>query len=168
MKQKKDINTNVCGLCGKKTNLTKTKCCNNWICNDIELPKSKSCHRKHMSYTVCAAHYREGHSGDWKSCKKCAELWEKEDYVWYATNEYNFEKLENPPEYEPTRCSGCNKILDLINEVVIRGANKKKYCLKCEMKKESKPKPEKPQIKNDKIIEVDFKKLMAEKKSKQK
>ena len=121
-----------------------------------------------MSYTVCAAHYHEGHSGHWKSCKECAELWEKEDYVWYATNEYNFEKLENPPEYEPTRCSGCNKILDLINEVVISGSNKKKYCLKCEMKKESKPKSEKPQIKNDKIIEVDFKKLMAEKKSKQK
>ncbi len=28
-------------------------------------------------------------------------------YVWYGTNEYNFERLENPPEFEPTLCSKC-------------------------------------------------------------
>ena len=27
-----------------------------------------------------------------------------EDYVWYGTNEYNFEKLPDPPAYEPTKC----------------------------------------------------------------
>jgi hypothetical protein len=26
-------------------------------------------------------------------------------YLWYGTNEYNFEKLPNPPAYEPTKCS---------------------------------------------------------------
>jgi hypothetical protein len=34
-------------------------------------------------------------------------------YVWYATNEYNFEKLENPPSYEPTKCSKCGCVVSL-------------------------------------------------------
>jgi hypothetical protein len=37
-------------------------------------------------------------------------------YVWYATNEYNFEKLENPPDYEPTRCSQCGRVIRLSEE----------------------------------------------------
>ncbi|MDO8281846.1 MAG: hypothetical protein Q7U10_04370 [Thermodesulfovibrionia bacterium] len=36
-----------------------------------------------------------------------------EMYVWYGTNEYNFEKLENPPAYEPTKCSQCGIIINL-------------------------------------------------------
>ena len=34
-------------------------------------------------------------------------------YVWYGTNEYNFEKLKNPPTYEPTRCSECKTVIAL-------------------------------------------------------
>jgi len=34
-------------------------------------------------------------------------------YVWYGTNEYNFEKLENPPAYKPTKCSRCGIIIKL-------------------------------------------------------
>jgi hypothetical protein len=34
-------------------------------------------------------------------------------YVWYGTNEYNFEKLPNPPEYEPTRCADCGMVIRL-------------------------------------------------------
>jgi transposase len=34
-------------------------------------------------------------------------------YVYYGTNEYNFEKLENPPEYEPTTCSKCGTVIVL-------------------------------------------------------
>lgn len=37
-------------------------------------------------------------------------------YVWYGTNEYNFEKLESPPEYEPTKCSRCKRIIVLGEE----------------------------------------------------
>jgi hypothetical protein len=37
-------------------------------------------------------------------------------YVWYGTNEYNFVKLENPPEYEPTRCTKCGRIIKLAEE----------------------------------------------------
>lgn len=36
-----------------------------------------------------------------------------EMYVYYGTNEYNFEKLENPPEYEPTKCSQCGAVIVL-------------------------------------------------------
>ncbi len=34
-------------------------------------------------------------------------------YVWYGTNEFNFEKLPNPPEYEPTHCADCGKVIRL-------------------------------------------------------
>ena len=34
-------------------------------------------------------------------------------YVYYGTNEYNFEKLTNPPTYEPTLCSRCGKVIHL-------------------------------------------------------
>jgi hypothetical protein len=34
-------------------------------------------------------------------------------YVFYGTNEYNFETLDNPPAYEPTRCGKCGKVITL-------------------------------------------------------
>ena len=34
-------------------------------------------------------------------------------YVWYGTNEYNFEKLENPPKFQKTHCTGCEKVIRL-------------------------------------------------------
>ncbi|MCI0748393.1 MAG: hypothetical protein L0Y58_23550 [Verrucomicrobia subdivision 3 bacterium] len=34
-------------------------------------------------------------------------------YVWYGTNEYNFEVLENPPRYEPTPCDRCGIVIKL-------------------------------------------------------
>jgi hypothetical protein len=34
-------------------------------------------------------------------------------YVWYGTNEYNFEKLPNPPSFEPTKCSKCGVVIKL-------------------------------------------------------
>ncbi|OHB80284.1 MAG: hypothetical protein A2Z25_07035 [Planctomycetes bacterium RBG_16_55_9] len=108
----------VCGLCGKTGNLTKTECCDNWICDDEDeyvlfSYDRNSCHRNHRRYTLCGFHYSEGHSGDWKNCRKCAEQIGTEMYVYYGTNEYNFEKLENPPAYEPTRCSKCNAVIVL-------------------------------------------------------
>ena len=38
-------------------------------------------------------------------------------YVWYGTNEYNFEKLKNPPAYEPTRCSECKTVIVLSQDL---------------------------------------------------
>ena len=51
-------------------------------------------------------------------------------YVWYTTNEYNFEKLENPPIYEPTKCSSCGLVIRLgIDGYSIVG--KKYFCMNC-------------------------------------
>jgi len=79
-----------CGLCGKAGKLTRTDCCGNWICHDEEnyvlfSYARNSCHRNHDRYTLCGAHYQEGHEGHWKDCPKCREMFETEMYV----NEYN-------------------------------------------------------------------------------
>ncbi len=109
-----------CGLCGKRGKLVRTECCGSWICDDVENYKPfsyarNSCYRNHDHYTLCAFHWHEEHeSDDWRTCPECRESFEKtEEYVWFGTNEYNFVKLENPPAYEPTTCSGCGVVLDL-------------------------------------------------------
>ena len=102
-KKPEDDSIPRCGLCGKTTNLTKTPCCDQWICDDepnyiLGSLERNSCYRNHMRYTLCGNHYTEGHSGHWKDCEECKEGIETELYVYYGTNEYNFEKLENPSE----------------------------------------------------------------------
>ncbi len=107
-----------CGLCGKTSKLIKTECCGNWICNDADKYvlfsyARNSCYRNHDRFTLCGSHYHEGHSGDWKNCEECKRDVETEMYVYYGTNEYNFEKVKNPPSYKPTRCSKCKRIIVL-------------------------------------------------------
>ena len=120
MKQESKNNNDSpkCGLCGKKTNLTKTECCDNWICDDshkyvLFSYARNSCYRNHDRYTVCSFHFHEGHTGKWQDCKICCKSFETELYVGMATNEYNFEKLDNPPKYRPTKCSKCKQIIHL-------------------------------------------------------
>lgn len=110
-----------CGLCGKTGGLTKTECCDQWICDDenqyvLFSYARNSCQRNHDRYTLCSYHLHEGHKGDWKECKKCKKSFETEIYVWYGTNDYNFEKLPNPPKYKPTKCTKCGKIIKLGEE----------------------------------------------------
>jgi hypothetical protein len=124
-----------CGLCGKTKNLTRTECCGQWICDDehkyvLFSYARSSCHRNHSRYTLCSFHHNEGHSGDWKACKKCRTGFETEMYVWYGTNEYNFETLENPPRFEPTKCSSCGRVIRLGTDgYSISG--EKYFCLNC-------------------------------------
>jgi hypothetical protein len=132
---KKPTGAPRCGLCGKSKKLTKTECCNQWICDDEDQYvlfsyATNSCHRNHRRYTLCGYHYNEGHSGDWKTCPKCKADFETEMYVYYGTNEYNFEKLENPPDYEPTRCSKCNSII-ILGEGGYSVQGGKYFCAKC-------------------------------------
>jgi hypothetical protein len=121
---KKNKEKPVCGLCGKSGKLTKTECCNEWICDDqdnyvIFSYANTSCYRNHDRYTLCSMHHREEHEGDWKDCKKCREhLAETEMYVWCGTNEFNFEKLTKIPSFKPTKCSKCKKIIRLGQETV--------------------------------------------------
>ena len=118
IKLKKQRDVAKCGLCAKKGKLTRTECCGQWICDDGDeyVPFSyarNSCYRNHSSFTLCGYHYNEEHSGDWKTCQKCRNDFETEIYVYYGTNEYNFEKLENPPDYEPTKCCKCGAVIIL-------------------------------------------------------
>jgi hypothetical protein len=107
-----------CGLCRKATKLTRTPCCGQWICDDADRYvlfsyARNSCSRNHDRYTLCGFHFNEGHPGVWQECPSCRESFETELYVHYGTNEYNFEKLVNPPAYEPTRCARCRTVIDL-------------------------------------------------------
>lgn len=107
-----------CGLCGKPTKLTKTECCGRWICDDEDKYvlfsyARNSCHRNHGRYTLCSYHYNEGHRGKWQDCPQCRESFETELYVYYGTNAYNFEKISNPPAYEPTKCGRCGNVINL-------------------------------------------------------
>jgi hypothetical protein len=125
-----------CGLCGKTTNLTKTECCGNWICDDehkyvLFSYARNSCHRNHSRYTLCSYHYNEGHSGHWKDCPECRESFSTEMYVYYGTNEYNFEKLANPPEYEPTRCTKCGCVISLSEDGYMVSPDEGYLCEKC-------------------------------------
>ena len=101
-----------CGLCGKRSKLTRTECCGQWICDDehkyvLFSYGRNSCYRNHRNHTLCAHHHAEGHAGKWQDCPKCREDFETEMYVWYGTNEYNFTKLKNPPAFSPTYCGKC-------------------------------------------------------------
>ena len=129
-----------CGICGSTTKpLTRTDCCGNWICDDEEdyvmfSYAHNSCHRNHDRYTLCSYHYHEGHAGRWQDCAKCRESFETEIYVYYGTNEYNFEKLENPPAYEPTHCAQCGKVISLGYDGYMQSGDKY-YCQKCANKR---------------------------------
>lgn len=127
-----------CGLCGKRGKLTKTECCGQWICDDEDKYvlfsyARNSCYRNHMRYTLCGYHYAEEHPGHWKDCPICRNEFETELYVYYGTNEYNFEKLENPPAYLPTRCSKCGTIISLGYETYTR-AGDDYWCETCSQK----------------------------------
>lgn len=133
--KKKRTGGRKCGLCGKTDNLTRTECCGQWICDDEDQYvlfsyARDSCHRNHRRFTLCGYHNTENHTGDWKTCEECRDSFDTEIYVYYGTNEYNFEKLQNPPDFEPTRCSKCNSIISL-SEDAYSVAKGKILCEKC-------------------------------------
>ncbi len=124
-----------CGLCGKAANLTRTECCGQWICDDEEKYvlfsyARNSCHRNHRRYTLCGYHDAEAHPGHWKECPRCRDAFETEIYVYYGTNEYNFDKLENPPAYDPTRCSKCGVVI-VLSAGGYSGRGNEYWCGKC-------------------------------------
>jgi hypothetical protein len=50
--------------------------------------------------------------------------------VWYGTNEYNFEKLPDPPAYEPTECSQCATVI-VLSEDEYSKLGKDYFCSDC-------------------------------------
>ena len=124
-----------CGLCGKTRKLTKTECCGQWICDDEEKYvifsyARNSCYRNHGRFTLCGSHYAEEHEGSWQDCPICRNGFETEMYVYYGTNEFNFEKLKNPPAYLPTKCAKCGVIISLGYDGYSQKGNKY-YCEEC-------------------------------------
>ncbi len=125
-----------CGLCGKTAKLTRTECCGNWICDDDDeyilfSYARNSCHLNHRRYTLCGYHHAEGHPGDWKTCSLCRDAFETEMYVYYGTNEYNFETIANPPAFEPTRCAECNAVISLSEDCYTLKPGGEYVCEKC-------------------------------------
>lgn len=117
-REARQIGVRCCGLCGSTKNLTRTECCGQWICDDEDQYElfsyaRNSCYRNHRRFTLCGGHFEEGHEGTWQDCPKCRQGFETEMYVYYGTNEYNFEKLPNPPAYEPTHCAKCGNVIKL-------------------------------------------------------
>ena len=112
----------ACGLCGNMLQLTRTMCCDEWICDDegdyaLFSYARNSCYRNHRRQTLCGYHHAEEHPGDWQDCEKCREeAMKTEMYVWRGTNEYNFETLEDPPNFEPTHCAECGRRINLGEE----------------------------------------------------
>lgn len=135
MKKSKSSSKPKCGLCGKTKNLTKTDCCGQWICNDEDKYvmfsyARNSCARNHRRLTLCAFHQAEGHEGNWKTCDVCKKSFETEIYVYYGTNEYNFEKLVNPPAFKPKHCTDCRTTIFLA-EGGYSTLGGKYYCMRC-------------------------------------
>lgn len=134
MKSKKP----TCGLCGKTKNLTKTPCCNNWICDDADKYvifsyETNSCYRNHDRYTLCAYHYHQQHSDEWQECKKCKEEIPLENYIEFATNEFNFEKLTNPPKVT-IKCAKCGFKSNSVGDFPYQ-TSKGFYCYKTKCQK---------------------------------
>lgn len=108
----KKTNTESFDACGKQ--LIRTKCCQNWICDDsheyvINSFKKTSCWRNHERYTQCGIHFKKGHKEEWQTCKQC-EYDNKSDMVTYidhASNEYNFEPRKDLSRIE-IQCSNCD------------------------------------------------------------
>ncbi len=127
-----------CGLCGATENLTKTECCGQWICDDEDSYRlfsfaRNSCARNHRRLTLCCHHFCEEHPGNWKDCEKCRKDFEHEleMYVYYGTNEYNFEVLENPPKYKPTKCDQCRAVIPLADGGYSYSGKDGYLCFKC-------------------------------------
>ena len=94
--------------------------------------------RNHRRYTICGTHHAEEHIGQWQDCQACRELFETELYVYHGTNEFNFEKLKNPPPYKPTCCNDCNRVIRLGYEGYSTGSDGY-TCEKCSNKKFGNP-----------------------------
>jgi len=110
-----------CGLCGATKRLMRTECCDQWICDDEDSYvlfsfAATSCARNHRRHTLCGSHHAEEHEGRWQDCAACRKNFLTELYVHFGTNEYNFEVLQNPPSFEPTKCARCQRVIQLSTE----------------------------------------------------
>ena len=134
IKQNKSLDKPKCGLCGStKKKLTKTLCCDNWICDDVDSYvifsyARNSCYRNHDRYTLCAYHHHEEHTGHWQDCKKCKESFDLPNYTESGTNEHNFEVLKNIEAFTLS-CANCNFTANSVDKFAYQTSNGY-YCAK--------------------------------------
>jgi hypothetical protein len=69
-----------------------------------------------------------------KRQKTRSQLTNTEIYVYYGTNEYNFEKLLNPPTFEPTHCASCGKVISLGYDGYMQ-SGQDYFCRRCSNKR---------------------------------
>ena len=55
----------------------------------------------------------------------------EQSHIYFGTNEYNFEKLLNPPAYEPTHCGGCGRVIVLSEDAHSRNPDGSYDCDGC-------------------------------------
>lgn len=126
--------TRRCGLCGKAGKLARTECCNRWVCGDQMRdgrPSAPSrCFQKHQRFTLCGFHWAEEHPGRWQDCETCRGEFPTEMYVYYGTNMYNVETLENPPAFEPTHRAKCGEVISLSRDGHTRSGGEY-WCAAC-------------------------------------
>ena len=127
-----------CGLCGSTENLTKTPCCDNWICAPDDFILSSpaynitNCFENHMRKTLCGFHFINDHIGNWKTCRECKDSFADSIAIYanMGVNKYNFEILANPPKHAPTYCIECRKFIDI--EIEAFAVDDNNYiCSKC-------------------------------------
>ena len=89
--------------CSKTGKLRKTQCCGNWVCDDHDKYVPFSYAQKQLQpgimTTIPSAGIitMKGMEATGKTARNAATYFETEMYVWYGTNDYNFEKLETRP-----------------------------------------------------------------------
>lgn len=137
-KKERENEIKACGLCGKTKKLTRTECCDRLICDDedqyvLMSYATNSCYRNHHRYTICHDHYSAGHPGKWQDCHPCSHV-EEVLYIWRATNNYNYEKLDIPKVL--IKCCNCKfksyEMEDFSYAVVKGDMPKVWYCKKKE------------------------------------
>lgn len=96
-----------------------------------------SCFRNHERYTLCGIHHTESHEGRWQDCLKCRKELKTEMYVYFGTNEFNFEVLENPPKYKPTHCISCGEVI-VLSDGGYSSTYKGYQCWRCTFSKSTK------------------------------
>lgn len=122
-----------CAVCGKANRpLKRSECCDQPLCllGDVFVSK-QCCWARHGRYTLCNHHFNEGHAGEWKTCRSCRTDFETEMYVWYGTNEFNVEKLEDPPAYQPKKCARCGVAIALSRDAYSQNPDGTYHCAAC-------------------------------------
>ncbi len=131
----------ACILCNNESKLTKTECCNVWLCNGREDnasnanagPNSNNCNANHNQFTLCAIHHNQKHKDqDWRKCEKCKESFQVQIHTWLGTNQYNHVKLEDSAKMEPTTCKCCKKVINLDADGFVQKSDGSIHCKKCE------------------------------------